>query len=322
MGMSRVGASSRVQKGVDLVVRLAWRLVALVVLLLVLTFFEALLIELAREGDLGAIPTSAPTAVRFTVDYAGNLLRGDLGQMVPLARAIPGTPVAEELGRALPKSLGLLAAALALAVLIGLVLGIAAALRRASRVSGILLFFSALGTSTPSFFAAMLLIWLAVWLYRSTGDHVVPISGFGWDAHLILPGVVLAARPAATMTRLTCNALVEILDADFVRTAVSKGLERRTVIWRHVLRNAGVPLLTTIGVSVRFSLAALPIVEYIFNWPGIGLGLLTAIQTQDATAAVGMTLPLVLLFALVNLLLDMVYPRVDPRLRNANGAVR
>jgi ABC-type dipeptide/oligopeptide/nickel transport system permease component len=205
---------------------------------------------------------------------------------------------------------------------VGLILGITAAFRRASRFSELLLFVSVLGTSTPSFFAAMLLIWFATWLYQTTSTHIIPISGFGWDAHLILPALVLATRPAAAVTRLSYNALVEILESDYIRTATAKGLTQNLILLRHVLRNAGVPILTTVGVSLRFSLAILPIVEYIFNWPGIGLRLLKSIEIQDTTAVVGMTLPLILIFVLVNLLLEVLYPLIDPRMRTSEvGAV-
>jgi len=127
--------------------------------------------------------------------------------------------------------------------------------------------------------------------------------------------LVLAARPAANVMRLGYNALTDIMDADFVRTAYAKGLGPRVVLFRHVLRNAGVPLLTTVAVSLRFSLAVLPIVEYIFNWSGLGQELLVAIQVQDTNTVIGMILPLALLFVLVNLLLDILYLLVDPRLR-------
>jgi peptide/nickel transport system permease protein len=301
-------------------VRVVWRLFGIFLLLVSVIFFEALLLELGREGGLRALPTAVPSAVGFTVNYLQGMAHGDLGLIASSYRTLPGKPVAAELARALPISMGLLAAALAFAVVIGLLLGTAAALQKARRSSGLILFASAVGFSTPSFFAAMLLIWLAVWLYRTTGRHVLPISGVGWDAHIILPALVLAARPAATVTRLCCNAIAEVLETDYVRTAISKGLRPRLVFLRHVLRNAGVPILTTIGVSIRFGLAALPIVEYIFNWPGIGSGLLKAVQAQDTTAVVGMSLPLVLFFVLVNLLLDLFYPLVDPRLRASKGA--
>ncbi len=302
--------------------RLAGRLLSIPILLIALVFLVALAIELGQEGNLQALPSAVPSAARFTADYLKGLARGDLGVIASGHRAIVGTPVTDDLGRALPKSLGLLAFALTLAALVGLILGIVAAFRRDSHFSKLLLFASVLGISTPSFFAAMLLIWFGVWLYQNTGKHLLPISGFGWDLHLLLPALVLAARPAAAVTRLSYNALVEILESDYIRTATAKGLRPRLILLRHVLRNAGVPILTTVGVSLRFSLAVLPIVEYIFNWPGIGLRLLNSIQAQDTTAVVGMTLPLILLFVLVNLLLEALYPLVDPRLRTSEvGAV-
>ncbi len=297
-------------------------LLSMVLLMIALIFFEALAIDLGQEGNLQALPSAVPSAARFTTDYLKDLAHGDMGVIASGHSAIAGTPVIDDLGRALPKSLGLLAFALILGTLVGLILGISASYRRANRFSGLLLFSSVLGTSTPSFFAAMLLIWFAGWLYQTTGRHIVPISGFGWDAHLILPTLVLAARPAAAVTRLSYNAMVEILESDYIRTAKGKGLTPSHILQRHALRNAGVPILITVGVSLRFSLAILPIVEYLFNWPGIGLRLLKSIEIQDTTAVVGMTLPLILLFVLVNLLLEALSPLVDPRLRTSEvGAV-
>ena len=304
---------------VNVLLRLTWRLLSIPILLIALVFLVALAIDLGQERNL---PSAVPSAAGFTADYLKGLAHGDMGVISSGHRAIAGTPVATDLGRALPKSLGLLAFALTLATLVGLSLAIAAAFRRASRFSELLLFASVLGISTPSFFAAMLLIWFGAWLYQNTSRHLIPISGFGWDLHLLLPALVLAARPAAAVTRLSFNALVEILESDYIRTARAKGLRPSLILLRHALRNAGVPILTTVGVSLRFSLAVLPIVEHIFSWPGIGLRLLKSIQTQDTTAVIGMTLPFILLFVLVNLLLEALYPLVDPRLRTSEvGAV-
>jgi peptide/nickel transport system permease protein len=293
------------------VVRFFWS----VLLLVALVFFVALVMGVGRQGDLRALPSVIPSAASFTGEYLANLLRGNLGTTAAAQASLAGTPMGELLARTLPRSLGLLGVSLALAVAIGLPLGIAAGLRRRTRFSGMLVFISVLGISTPSYLAAMLLIWFNVWLYNTTGSDFLPLHGFGWDAHLILPAIVLAARPAANVMRLGYNALAEVLDADYVRTARAKGLGPRVVLFRHVLRNAGVPLLTTIAVSLRFSLAILPIVEYIFNWSGLGQGLLEAIQNQDVNAAVGMVLPLAILFILVNLLLELLYLLIDPRLR-------
>jgi peptide/nickel transport system permease protein/oligopeptide transport system permease protein len=300
-----------------MLIRFVRRVVFLALLFPTLAFFVALAIGLGQSGGWTALPEAVPAAIDFTVDYLKNLARGDLGQTMPTYPGAPTTAITEELTRALPRSLGLLATSLALAVLIGLPLGIVAGLRRRSNLSGAIVFLSALGISTPSYFAAMLLIWLNVWLYRTTGADFIPLHGFGWDIHLLLPTLVLSARPMANVMRLSYNALIDVLDADFVRTAHAKGLAPRVVLLRHVLRNAGVPLLTTAVVSLRFSLAILPIVEYIFSWPGIGQHLLEAIEVNDAAAVVSMVLPLAVLFVLVNILMEILYLIIDPRLRTS-----
>ncbi|HEY71961.1 MAG: hypothetical protein DRJ03_14965 [Chloroflexi bacterium] len=300
-------------------IRLIQRSALLFFLLPALVFFIALAMGLGQASGWSALLDTIPPASEFTREYLANLAHGDMGSIAPSYGSAPPVPVTAELARALPRSLGLLAVSLALAVLIGLPLGIAAGLRRKTRFSGLLVFLSVLGISTPSYFAAMLLIWSSVWLYRTTGADFIPIHGFGWDAHLILPALVLAARPAANVMRLGYNALAEVLDADFVRTAHAKGLGPWIVLFRHVLRGAGVPLLTTIAVSLRFSLAILPIVEYIFNWSGIGEELLAAIQGQDTITVIGMILPLALLFVVVNIFLEILYCIVDPRLRTQEG---
>jgi peptide/nickel transport system permease protein len=315
LSLDAIGSST-----VPILLRGGTRLLSLAVLVVALVFVVALLMELGREGDLRKLPSATPATVAFTAEYLEGLVHGDLGTIASRFGRTKGTPVVTELARALPKSLGLLAVSLVLAVLTGLYLGMNAAIRRHSRLSGLLIFGSALGVSTPSYLVAMLLIWLVGWLYRTTGQRPLPIAGFGWDAHLLLPALVLAARPAAAVTRLSYNSLVDILEADHVRTAHSKGLRENAVLLEHVLRNAGVPILTTVIVSLRFSLAILPIVEYIFSWPGIGQALLTAIQVGDVDAAVGLILPLALLFVLVNLLAETLYHRLDPRLHHAKVA--
>lgn len=304
-----------------MLLRLIWRLLSIVVLLMALIFFVALLMELGAKGGLASLPSAISSAFEFAVEYVKGLAHADMGQVTSPYRSVSGTPVIKEIGRALPKSLALLGISLVLAVVVGLYLGMTSALRRSSLFAGLVLFASSLGVSTPSYFAAMLLIWFGVWLFAVTGTHFFPVAGFGWDAHLILPTLVLAARPAAAVTRLSHNALVEILEADYVRTAHSKGLHPQLILLNHVLRNAGVPILTIVLVSLRFSLAVLPIVEYIFSWPGIGLSLLTAVQTGDTTTAIGMILTLALLFVLANLILEFLYPRIDPRLRTAKAGV-
>jgi ABC-type dipeptide/oligopeptide/nickel transport system permease component len=298
-----------------------WRLLSVIVLLVVLVLAIAILMELGQGENSRPLGESLSAAADTAGLYFQGVSQGSLGEIPSRLGSSKTTPVVTALKRALPKSLGLLAVSMLIAVPLGIWLGIGAALRRHSRLSGLVIFASTFGISTPSFFAAMILIWLMVWIYQSTGKHLLPIAGFGWDTHLILPALVLAARPAAAVTRLSYNALLEILDAEYVRTATSKGLSRSTVLVRHVLRNAGVPILTTAIVSLRYSLAILPIVEVIFSWPGIGAALLTAIQAQNASAAIGLILPLALFFVLVNIGADILYKRLDPRLRDSKVGV-
>ena len=297
-------------------VMLVWlipRILSIVALVAGIVFLVALLVTLGEAEGQMPLQEGLRTAAGFAVEYLGGLLHGDLGVATPRHAAAAATPVIEVLGRTLPKSLGLLLMALALATVAGLPVGILAATRRGSHLSGLLIALSTLGISTPSYFAAMLLITLAVRFYTTTGLRILPVHGFGWDTHLILPALVLSARPLANVVRLTYNSLTDILAADYVRTAHGKGLGPWTVLFRHVLRNGAVPLLTTVGVSLRFSLAILPIVEYIFTWPGIGERLLQALLASDTVVVVGLTLALALLFILVDLLLEISYRLVDPR---------
>jgi peptide/nickel transport system permease protein len=141
------------------------------------------------------------------------------------------------------------------------------------------------------------------------------VGGFGWDNHILLPALVLAARPVAQIARVTYITISEVLSKDYVRTARSKGLAPRRVMMRHVWRNAAIPIITTIGLSLRFSLSSLPVVEYFFGWPGAGFALLKAIAQQDDNLTVALLLALGVLFILINLVLDMLYRMVDPRVR-------
>ena len=278
-------------------------------LLLALIFLVNLCAELAFRGGLSGLGEAFPEALYTSYQFLADLFQGNVEAL-------------EEMWRVLPRSLGLLAVSLALGIAIGLPLGMLAAVKRHGRVSGLVISASVLGVSTPNYVAAMFLIWSVVAIFRSTGVRLMPTFGFGWDRHLIMPALVLATRPMANMTRLSYSALIDIFSADYVRTAHSKGLMPRLIFWRHVLRNAGVPLLTTAGVAFRFSLAMLPIVEYIFSWPGIGLALLEGIGSGNVYRVLVMVLPLALLFTLVNLLLDFIYGFIDPRLRGGEGAAQ
>ena len=287
--------------------RLAQRLILTIILLLGVIYFVALAINLANRGGFRSLPEAAPAAVDDTYQVLGDMFGDRL-------------EATEELQRALPRSLGLLFAALTLGAFLGILLGGLAALYRHSRLSIIIINGSIIGISTPSYVAAMFLIWTVVAIYRWTDVRILPVFGFGWDLRMVMPTLVLATRPMAHLTRLTYTALKDVYESDYVRTARSKGLPPRIVFIHHVLKNAGVPLLTTVSVSFRFALSMLPIVEYIFMWPGIGYALLEAGQSGDFPRVVIMIVPLVVLFVLLTILLDFLYPLIDPRLMNVKGA--
>lgn len=283
-------------------VQLGRRLILTLLHLAILVFLITLTQRLALSGGVQSLGESIPEAASISSRFIQDLLRG-------------GSPVVEEMLKLLPRSLGLLMIALTVGTVFGLSLGGIAAIRKGSRLSTFLMTASVILISTPSYVVAMFLIWSVVWFFQSTGVRILPTFGFGWDVHLILPTIVLAIRPLASMLRLSYSSLVDILQTDFIRTARSKGLNSRAVFLRHVIRNAGVPLLTTIGVSFRFSLAVLPIVEFIFSWSGIGLALLESIQTGNLNRVLIMVLPLAALFILANIIMDFLFQIIDPRLR-------
>lgn len=285
---------------------------ALFVLLtiLVLTFFG---LDMARGRPLGP---AAINALQQTATYLGNALQGDLGTTSAADARALNLPVSEVLPGILGRSLGLLAISLLVAGVVGAATGFAAARWRHSNRSLGLLMASIIGVSAPSFFVALLLQMLAIAWTRRTGSALLPVGGFGWDKHLILPVLVLAARPVAQITRVTFVTVGGILDQDYVRTAYSKGLRDYQIRLHHVLRNAGVPILTTAGLSLRFMLSSLPVVEFFFGWPGAGFTLLRAISERDDALAVGLLLSLGIFFIAINLLLELAYHQIDPRLRD------
>ena len=293
--------------------RLAFGLVVLGVI----TFLSYFGLDMAR----GASPAESLTeAVYKTYTYGGRLLQADLGKTVAGSLTLVPRPISEVLFSTVLNSLGLLLAALVIAAPLGIVIGIWSARRRHSNWPLLTLVGSIIGVSMPSFFLALVLQLGVIQITRSAGRSLLPVAGFGWDAHLLLPALVLAARPLAQISRVTYVTLGEVLEQDYVRTAYGKGLSARLVINRHVIRNAAVAILTTIGVSLRFALSSLPVVEFFFSWPGVGFTLLKAISKQDDNLTVVLILALGILFILVNLLLEIGYRLIDPRLRSAvNG---
>ena len=220
------------------------------------------------------------------------------------------------------RSAALLVLSLAIAALIGVPLGIIITLLRRLRLAPLVLLLSVLGISTPSFLLGML-FWVAnLQGYRWLGLSSAPLppTGFGWDVHVVMPALVLATRPLAQIVQITYVSLSNVLGEDYIRTAHAKGLGPGVVINRHALRNVLIPILTTLGTSLRFSLASLPVVEAFFNWPGVGLTLLQAIEAGLSPLVTDLIVSLGSLFLLINLALDVIYQVIDPRLREGGQA--
>ena len=287
--------------------RLAFGLLVLLAIIF-LTYFG---LDMARGVEIGSALTQA---VPKTTRYVGHLLAGDLGMSTAISSDVLPHAINELLPGILQKSFGLLGISLLFSTIVGVALGVIAATRR-SRSLPILLT-SIIGISAPSFFIALLLQLVIIRWTAVAGKTILPVGGFGWDKHLILPALVLAARPIAQITRITYLSIREILERDFVRTAHSKGLHRGQVLWGHAFRNAGIPILTTVSLSLRFSLSSLPVVEFFFAWPGVGFLLLKSISQQDDNLTLALLLSLGIFFILINLLLEAAYRFIDPRLRD------
>jgi len=274
---------------------------------------------LVQGGDF--LPAVGQAAIR-SVSYLANLAQGDLGISQPGSIAFRRVPVAELLPNVVLRSLGLLGATFLLSIAVGVLLGSWAAARRYSKKALMLVLASIVGISMPSFFAALFLQIAAITYTHYAGQSIVPVGGFGWDKHIILPMLVLAARPVAQITRITYVSVSEIYDQDYIRTAHSKGVRADAVFWVHILRNAAVPILTTIAVSLRFALSSLPVVEVYFGWGGMGQTLLNSIFNGDSDLTIALFLTLGVLFITVNLLLEISYTLIDPRLGTNNSHER
>jgi len=296
---------------------IARRLAFIVIVALAIIFFVFVGMRMARNSSV-AMPNyqvhrHARAAVQETRQYLKQAVHGDFGTVRQGKRTVE---VREILRETYPKSLGLLAAALLLAVALGLIAGTVAALRQHSPFAFLLLTLTVLGISTPTFFAAMLLQIANIKSLQTFQFRLAFTGGFGWDwRHMLFPSLVLAARPLAYITRVAFITLSTVLREDYIRTAWAKGLSLRQVLNGHALRNAAVPVLTAAGISLRFSLGSLPVVEYFFGWPGLGNRLLEAIRAGQTNVVVTLALALGLTFLGINLLLDIAYRFIDPRLR-------
>jgi peptide/nickel transport system permease protein len=273
-----------------------------------------------------------PLYVQYVI-YVGKILRGDLGVSI-----LRGDPVLRDLIRRFPATVELATAAILIAIAVGIPMGIISAVWRNSFFDGFSRLVALTGVSMPIFWLGLMLAWcfgvMLGWLptgFRlGTDVTLVVVTHFNvLDSlltrnpaalvsslrHLVLPAVALSTIPMAVIARMTRASLLEVLSQDYIRTAESKGLPQRSVVLRHAMRNALLPVMTVTGLQVGRLLAGAILTETIFSWPGIGLWIYESIQARDYPIVQGATLFIATIFVMVNLLTDVLYAAVDPRIK-------
>ncbi len=235
--------------------------------------------------------------------YAGAVLTGDLGKSYITRR-----PIVADIIERFPKTLLLAGTSMLLAAIIGISIGVISAQRPGGIFDRTALGLSYLGISFPVYWVGLLLIVLFAinlkWL---------PPSGYGTLSHLILPALALGSRSIAFLARVTRSAMLEVLGSDYIRTARAKGLSETSVIFKHGLRNALIPVITVLGLDFGYYLTGSILTETIFSWPGIGRYVVNAISRRDLPAIQGSILFLSTVFVLVNLITDILYAKADKR---------
>ena len=282
---------------------------------------------LAETGRIGSLFDSQ------YFGYMGDLLRGDLGRSI-----FSRIPVRDSLVSRFPATFELTLVAMLFALAVGIPAGVWAALNRGKFADTFVMIFALSGISFPVFWLAIILIyifsitlgWLPSSFRLSTGIQLQPITGFyvidgllrgdlaaSWNAfkHLILPGIALGTIPLAIVVRMTRSSMLEVLSQDYVRTARSKGLVERIVVNKHALRNALLPVITVVGLSFGTLLSGAILTETVFSWPGIGRWVYDAISARDYPIIQGGVLFVAFVFVIVNLIVDLSYALIDPRIQ-------
>ena len=245
------------------------------------------------------------------VDYMARIIQLDFG--VSLRRR---TPVAEELAWRIPNTLQLGFFALVISIVLGIPMGIISAMHRNSLIDNFTMLGALFGVSMPSFFFGYMLMLILGLRFRW-----FPISGFGgplytWEGlrYAIMPGVTLGLASTAVLARFTRSSMLEIVAEDYIRTARSKGVSERIVIVKHALKNALIPVVTLLGIMFGAVLAGSVVVEAVFAWPGVGRYMIGGITSRDFPVVQGSVLVIALGFIVANLLTDLTYAMIDPRI--------
>jgi peptide/nickel transport system permease protein len=258
-------------------------------------------LENIRQG----LGLNRPFLVQYA-DFVQGVLRGHFGRSF-----MGGTPVARLIGDALPATLALASLSLLLSVLVSVPLGIQAANHQGKGIDHEIRIFSLVGLSFPNFWLAIMLV-----LLLAIAFPLLPPSGWDGPLSLVMPALTMAIILSATNVRLVRTAMLETLSAQYITVARSKGLSERVVLYKHALRNCAIPLITYIGLQFGNLIGGLVVVERVFNWPGLGTLAFDAISGRDYPVLQGTVTVLSLVIIVVNLLVDVAYGLVDPRIRS------
>jgi oligopeptide transport system permease protein len=247
--------------------------------------------------------------------YVKNVFRGDLGLSIHYNR-----PVNDIIAQAFPYSFDLGMRAMIFATIMGVLLGIVAAVKRGTKWDTATMLLAIIGVSVPGFIVGALLQYLlGLKLYQLTGIHFFPITGWKTFSSKLLPAFALSFGTLATISRLMRTSMLDVLGQDYIKTAKSKGLSQKKIIWKHAVRNAIMPVITVLGPIAATLLTGAFVVENIFAIPGMGKFFVLSIQTQDYTMISGTTLFYGAFLVVANLIVDIAYGFIDPRVKIADG---
>ena len=268
----------------------------------------------ARAAVVEHYGLDQPLPIRY-VRWLAGVVQGDLGY-----RIMGGQPVLSEISRALWASLLLMGTALILGMLVGIPLGVLSAVRQYSKTDYLLTGVTFVGISIPSFLLGLIALYVVGLKFR-----LVPITGMvtpgqpfdiiDFIRHLALPAMILGFAYAAIFMRYTRSAMLEVIHTDYVTTARSKGLSGRVVITRHAFRNALIPIITIVGLSIPEMIGGAVVTEQVFSWPGLGRMLVTGVSDRDYFMIMGITMVLAVVVLIANLITDIAYGYADPRIR-------
>lgn len=261
----------------------------------------------ATEEDIAQIRINygldKPLVSQYFI-YVKKVATGDFGESFQTF-----TPVLEGISRTLPATLELTAAGMLLAVILGVPLGIIAALRPRGLLDSALTTFAVLGISVPGFFLGLILMSI----FSANLGWLPPTGRGGWQ-HLILPALTLGLPYVATFSRLSRSTMMDVLQEDYIRTAYAKGVPSYKVVIKHALSNAAIPLVTVFGMDFGRLLGGAVIVETVFAWPGMGRFLIDAIMARDIYVVQGTVLVFAAVVVIINLIVDLIYGLLDPRI--------